>query len=114
MNYQTIKSSADLKLDGITIEAEWRDKVLSALTLSDTKGGVIRVVIENYSVRALIPAKPEKKKMHIVTGNVKTLGTAVREEFQESYEATARRDELADSEVVENLSVAVEEIDVPF
>ena len=114
MNWMTVKNTKEIALEGIAIEAEWRDRTLAALTLTDAKGGAIRLVLENYAVKALVPAPAEKKQVHVVTGAVPTLGTPIREEFDDAYAATARKYDLEGAGVIENAAVKVEEIEIPF
>lgn len=114
MNLKSIKTAADMKLDGVTFDCEFRDKVLAAVTLTDASGNLVRFVLESYSVRALVKAQPEKKKVHVVSGTVKVVGSPVREVFDEAYEATSRRVELESADVIDNLAVNVEEVEIPF
>lgn len=78
MNLVSIKKTGDMKLDGIAIDAEWRDKSLAALTLTDGSGNVIRIATENYQCRAYVQV----------------------------YEATSRRGALEDGGFT-NVAVAV-------
>lgn len=114
MNLKTIKNAGELKLDGVTFDCEFRDKTLAAVTLTDKSGNLVRFVLENYSVRALVPAAPEKKTVHVVSAKVRVVGTEIREQFDELYEATSRRSELEQADVCDEVKVATEEIEVPF
>ncbi len=115
MNLQSVKTTADMKLDGISIDAEWRDKSLFAVTLTDSKGNVLRIAKKDYSeMGAFIPAPPQKKTVHVVSGKVRAVGTDVREEFEQPYEANSRRSELEQADVLENIAVTVEEVEIPF
>ena len=114
MNLRTIKSSADMKLDGINIDCEFRDKSLAAVTMTDKSGNLVRFVLENYAVKALVPAPPEKKTVHVVTGVVRGIGTEIREQFDESYEAQSRHVEIQQADVCDRVEVSVEEVEIPF
>ena len=114
MNWTNIKRPADLKLDGIAFDCEFRDKSLAAVTATDKHGNAIRLVLENYSVRALVPAPPEKKTVHVVTGQVRGIGTPIREEFDEPYAANSRRSEIEQADVAEDLTVTKEDVEIPF
>lgn len=114
MNLVSIKRTDDMQLKGITIDAEWRDKQLARVTLTDAEGKRVHFALENYCVRAYINAPPEKKKVHVVTGTVPTLGTPIREEFDDQFTAKSRADELEMAGVIENPSVKSEEIEIPF
>ena len=121
MNLISIKRTDDLKLEGIKIDAEWRDKALAALTLTDAKGNIVRIATENYTVRAYVTAPVEKKMVYVVkkmvyvvTGIVPTLGTPIREEHENDFEAQNRKRELEHAGVIENAATAVEEIEIPF
>lgn len=114
MNLKTIKNASDMKLDGVTFECEFRDKTLAAVTCTDKSGNLVRFVLENYAVRALVLAPAEKKTVHVVTGTVKVLGSKVREEFEEPYQASDRRAELESADVLDEVAVTVEEVEIPF
>jgi hypothetical protein len=113
-SWKTVKSAGDMKLDGVAVDAEFRDKTLSAVTLTDTKGQAVRFVLENYAVKAMVPAPAEKKAVHVVTGAVPVLGTPVREECEDKFSADMRKHELESAGVIENAAIAVEEIEIPF
>lgn len=114
MNWSSIKKPADLKLDGVTFECEYRDKVLSAVTATDKSGNAIRFVQENYNFHAMIPAAPEKKTVHVVKGTVREIGTEIREEFDELYAANGRRSEIEQADVCKDVTVTTEEVVIPF
>lgn len=114
MNLISIKKTDDMKLDGIKIDAEWRDKSLAALTLTDASGNVVRIATEAYQCRAYVAAPAEKKKVHVLIGAVPTLATPIREEFDDEYSATIRKHELEGAGVIEHATVAIEEIEIPF
>jgi hypothetical protein len=114
MNLVSIKRTDDMKLKGITVDAEWRDKQLAAVTLTDADGKIVRFAVTNYTVQAFIGAPPEKKKVHVVSGTVPTLGTPIREEYEQDYEAQSRKQQLEYAGVIENPAVAVEEVEIPF
>lgn len=114
MNLTTIKTAADMKLDGVNFDCEWRDKVLSAVTLTDKSGNLVRFVLESYSVRALVPAPVEKKTVHVVSGKVRVVGTEIREQFDEAHEASTRRYELERADVLDEVAVTTEEVLIPF
>ena len=114
MNLKSIKNAGDLKLDGIAFDCEWRDKTLAAVTMTDKGGNLVRFVLENYSVRALVLAPPEKKTVHVVAGKVRGIGTEIREQFDEPYEANSRRNEIEQADVCESVVVTTEDVDIPF
>ena len=114
MNWVSVKNTKEIVLAGISVDAEWRDKTLAAVTLTDVNGSAVRLVLENYAVRALVPAPAEKKQVHVVTGAVPTLGAPIREEFEDAYAATVRKHELEAAGVIDNAEVKVEEVEIPF
>lgn len=114
MNLQSVKKASDLKLDGVTFDCEYRDKTLSAVTLTDKSGNLVRFVLENYSVRALVPAPPEKKTVHVVTAKVRSVNAPIREQFDEIHEANERRSELDRADVCEDIAVTQEEVEILF
>lgn len=115
MNLKTVKTVAEMKLEGISIEAEWRDKSLASVTFTDSKGNVLRIAKKDYSeMGAFVPAPPEKKTVHVVTGKVRVVGTEIREQFDEPYEANSRRSELEQADVLDNIAVTAEDIEIPF
>lgn len=111
MNLKRVKTTKDMHLSGIGIDAEWRDKTLAALTLTDSQGNLLRLVLENYAVGAFVQAPPEKKTVHVVSGIVRGIGVPVREEFDEAYEANSRRNELEQADVLDSVSVKTEEVE---
>ena len=114
MNLISIKRTDDMQLKGVTIDAEWRDKQLAAVTLTDGDGKIVRFAVTNYTVQAYISAPPERKKVHVVSGTVPMLGTPIREEFEMPHEADSRKRELEYAGVIENPTIAVEEVEIPF
>lgn len=46
--------------------------------------------------------------------NVNDRCTPVREEFDEAYDASSRKRDLESAGVVENLAVAIEDVEIPF
>ena len=114
MNLVSIKRTADMQLKGVTIDAEWRDKQLARVTLTDADGKRVHFALENYCVRAYVNAPPEKKTAHVVEGVVPTLGTPIREEFDDPFAASNRKHELEMAGAIENAAVVVEEIEIQF
>lgn len=115
MNLKSIKSSAELKLDGIGIECEFRDKQLSAVTFTDKSGTVVRVALNGYSqMQAYVPAPPEMKTVHVVSAKVRVIGTPIREEFEDTYAANSRRSELEQADVCDEIAVKTEDVEIPF
>lgn len=72
MNLKSVKAAEakGVKLDGISMEWEWRDGSLYQLTLTDAKGQVLRVAMNSYSMQALIVAPVEKKTVFAVKGTI--------------------------------------------
>ena len=114
MNLKSVKSSKDMKLDGITIDCEMRDGSLAVCTLTDVSGHMLRFALDNYSVKAYVLAPAPKKTVHVVSGKVRVVGTEIREEFDELHEANSRRSELEQSDVCEGVKVEPAEIEIPF
>lgn len=114
MNLQTVKNSKDLALDGVQIEAEWRDKELVAVTLTDASGHLLKIAKTDYAMRAFVIAPPEKKTVHVISGKVRGIGTEVREQFDDAYSANSRRSEIEQADVLESVEVKTEEVEIPF
>ncbi len=114
MNLVNVKKASDIVLDGISVDAEFRDGSLHAVTLTDQKGSLVRIALDSYALRALIPAPPEKKKVNVLTGKVAVLGTPIREEFDHQFQAESRRTELESAGIAEGIEIAAEEVLVPF
>lgn len=114
MNLQTVRNSREMELLGIKIDAEWRDKELVAVTLTDTNGRMLKIAKTDYSMRAFTPAPPEKKTVHVVSGKVRGIGTEIREQFDDSYAANSRRSEIEQADVLEAVNVSTEEVEIPF
>lgn len=94
MNYESVKKPSDLKLEGITIDVEMRDGAPYAVTLTDAKGGHVKIVRNDYSMSILVPAKAKRVKRWAVRGEVR--GLKVDENFEEKYQAQQRCDDLND------------------
>jgi len=114
MNLKTVKSAADMKLDGVKVDCEFRDGSLAACTLTDASGNLVRFALENYCVKAYVPAPNPKKTVHVVTGKVRGIGTEIREQFDEPYEANSRRSEIEQADVCDAVAVTTEEVEIPF
>lgn len=114
MKFKSVKRAVDLVLDGIGFDCEWRDGSLVAVSMMDAKGNVVRVAMDGYSMHAYVPAPPEKKTVHVVSGTVRVAGTQIREEFDEAHDARSRKSELEQADVCDSVTVAQEEIAIPF
>jgi len=114
MNLRSIKHRSELVLDGITFDAEYHNSTLKTLTMTDASGHLVKVDVEFSSLKALVPAEPEKKEVHVVTGTVPVLGTAINEAFESEYEAGKRLRELERASVIENGEVKTGEVEIPF
>lgn len=114
MNFTAVKNAKDLQLAGVSIDSEWRDKELVSVTITDANGRVVKIAKQDYSLRAYVPAPPEKKTVHVVTGKVRGIGTEVREVFDHAYEANSRRGELEAIDVLVDAAVITEDVEIPF
>lgn len=114
MNLQSVKKPSDFKLNGIAFDCEYRDKQLAAVTLRDDDGHIVRFALENYSVKAYVPAPPEKKTVHVVSGTVRGIGTTIREEFDDELEATRRHNDIVRADVCADTTITTEEVEVPY
>lgn len=114
MNLTNVKKASDLKLDGIAFDCEFRDKSLAAVTLTDKSGNFVRFTVDSYNFKALVQAPPETKTVHVVSAKVRVLGTPIREEFDEAYEANSRRSELEQSDVCDDVAVKTEDVEISF
>lgn len=114
MRLQSIKNPSDLKLDGVTFACEYHDKTLKSVTAKDVAGNVVVFTVDTYTFKALVPAPPEKKRVNVVTARVREIGTPIREEFEESYEAIQRRSELERSGVCEDVALDTADVEIPF
>lgn len=93
IKWKTVKSGAELKLKGCTIELEHVDGSAKGVTIRDDAGGVVRIWLDNsWSLGVAVPAPPETKSAWAVTGKV--LGVTIDEVFDTEREADTRRDEL--------------------
>jgi hypothetical protein len=117
MNFKTVKKSEarGVRLDGITVEWEWRDSELDAVTITDGRGQVLKVAKNAYSMHALTLAPVEKKTVHVVKGTVRAVNTPVREEFEGAWSAQQRARELSSADVLDGAAtVEKEEVEIPF
>jgi hypothetical protein len=94
MNYDSVRTNAEVKLSGISVDIEKRGAEIYSITLSDAQGNSVKVAKADYnSIAVLVPALPKKEKKFAVTG--KLLGVAdVNEVFNEEYEAQGRLNEI--------------------
>lgn len=117
MNLKAVTKSTrgSVALEGVSIEWEWRDDGLYAVTLTDSKGRVLKISQANYCMQAYLPAPIEKKTVYAVKGQVRTVGTPVREEFENDWEAQQRARELSSADVLDGAAtVEKEEVEIPF
>ena len=110
MNWETIKTSKDAVLEGVSIEIDKSDSSTTSVILTDVNGLKLRVRLDSYSMKVEVPAKPKTEKKWELKGEFK--GLPVEEKFDSEYEAKSRRDELEYG----NEDIAISEIDVeiPF
>lgn len=117
MNLKSVKKAESrvVKLEGVTVEWEWRDAELFGVTLTDAKGSVLKVARHSYSMEALVLAPVEKKTVYAVKGSIRLVNTPLREEFDNDYEAQSRARELSSADLLDGAAtVEKEDIEIPF
>lgn len=72
MKYVKIKSAGEIKLEGITIDADYIDKHVAVLTLTDVVGNVLRIERDSSygGINAQVLAPPEMAEYSKVTYEV--------------------------------------------
>lgn len=94
--------------DGVDVVVENTSPISVEFTAPD--GTRVRVA-SNYGLSVSVQAPPPTEKKHRVTGSV--LGVLVSEDFDSEFEAR-ERERLLSSGVREDVSLTVEEVEVPL
>lgn len=92
-NFVSVKNASEIKLDGITVALDKANDSLKAVYLSDGKGGVLRIVLDSYSICAQVPAPPKKEKRYVLRGTVDGIGRIERQ-FESQFDADQARREI--------------------
>jgi hypothetical protein len=93
MDYAKIQQVSDIKLDGIRFDVERRDGAITAVTLFDDQGHIVRIVSGNYeALSVLVPAKARTVVAHFVVGSKN--GDSIEKRFTDSYAAGVERESL--------------------
>ena len=109
MNWITAKENQIL-FDGASIVMDRTDDSVSAVTLTDANGNMLRLRYTGYSIALEIPAPPKMVKKYQIVGTV--LGLAVTEYFDQKYEADNRLGEITGSLAEDSASLSIKEIEV--
>lgn len=113
LQLKTVRTQADIVLDGVKVDIEKHDNAFQRVTLTDSKGNMVVIAHVGYQMNILVP-KTEKKTVHVLAGTVPTLGAPIREEFENQFDADERKNKLERDGVIENAAIAIEEVDIPF
>lgn len=113
-NLATVKRTEQMKLDGIIVDAEWRDGSLFAVTLTDKSGALLKIAKSNYGdMSAYTLAPPKKVKQFVVTGEFGSgAAKTAPESFDDKFEADNRASELRI--IGADVNIAEAEVEVPF
>ena len=92
MNFETVKKTSDVRLEGVSVDFEIHDKGIRSIVIADRAGNLVKIMrgeSYNETLRVLVPEQPKPVKVHVLAG--KLLGiTPFREEFEQQYEADSR------------------------
>jgi hypothetical protein len=113
VKFQSTKAVQDIKLSGVTIEAEFRNDVLSSITFTDSNGSVVKIAEGRYNgIDALVPAPPKMAKKYKLGGMLLGI-TQFEEMFDDEYEANNRLTEVSkQTGYADNLGLSVTEVEV--
>jgi hypothetical protein len=118
MNYDSVKISSEVKLEGVTVDIEKRAGNVNSITFTDAAGNTVKVAKDSYSeIAILVPAKPKKETKYAVAGKV--LGIAEHKEvFDTQYDAQARLNEILKENNYPDKDAGLEvkpvEVEIPF
>ena len=118
MNFDVVKTTKEITLEGITVELEKRNTELYSVSFTDSKGNVVKVSKGGYSeIQVLVPATPKKETKYAVTGKV--LGVAeYKEVLDTEYEASNRLNEIVKTAGYPSNNAGLEvkpvEVEIPF
>ena len=108
MNFTQAKKPSEVILVGaISVEFDKTDETLNAVIFKDAYGHICRVANRSYSMYVEIPAPPQMEKKWQLSGTYKKI--EIKELFDDKWNAEARRNELSDDLLIEEVSVPVSE-----
>lgn len=111
MRFKTVKKTSDIKLEGITIDADFVDGTLKRLGLIDKNGNRLQLSDRGYSsLAAEVPAPPEMATKYRLSGKV--AGVQMQPATFE-YESEALEEKLRIQGEGTETDLAVEPIEVP-
>jgi hypothetical protein len=112
LKLQKVKKISDLKLDGVTFQAEYRDTNLHSVTLTDVSGKTVTFTKDNYSdFSAYVPAPPDKENKWELSYEINLIGLR-KELFDEQYQANSRRSELESEYSSQLQNIKIEQVDI--
>lgn len=112
MKFKTIKKASDVTLEGIKVEFEMLDGSVKGLTLTDSKGSLLRVMERGYNICVEIPAPPETENKWKLSGTL--LGLPVEKVYDNDWEAKEEQGRLERACREESdSSLKVEQIAIP-
>lgn len=114
MDFKQVKKASEIALEGIAVDMESADGSLRTITLTDGKGGVLRVMRVDYSMQAYVPAPPKMVKKWALTGKYAGL-VDVSETFDTKYDADDRLREYRRKNAGgdDEIGLSVSEVEVP-
>ena len=113
MNLKRIKKVSEIKLEGVTIDAEYHETNLHSVTITDSKGSLVKISKTDYSeIGMFVTAPPTKVKKWAVTG--KLMGIAeINETFDDQFTAGNRKSEIEKQlDYSDKAGIEVKEIEV--
>ena len=98
--YKTVKDHADVKLEGVDVEIEKADTMISAIAITDKAGNKLLIRVKDYSVSVLVPAPVPTVDRWRLAFSLK--GIQVDELYSNDYLALTRWRDLTDGGISDN------------
>ena len=89
MHYIQAQKASDVSLTGINVELEHHGHSLSAVTFRHPDGGLVKVAIDSYNLKVLVPAPPKMVEKYRLSGKFAGL-VDVCEDFDDEFDAKQR------------------------
>jgi uncharacterized protein YpuA (DUF1002 family) len=103
------KEPGDIPVTGVTVDVEWADSNVTAVTITDEDGNAIRITKAEYSgMQILVPSKITKYRLSGVIGD-----TTFDQTFDTKDEAKEHKERLEELAHGTSYTLDLREIQVP-
>lgn len=109
MKMKSVSDAKDVTLEGIQVFVTTSDGSVRRVAFKDSKGFIVEIT-GDYSLRILVPAPPEMKKIFSLRGEV--CGIKVSEAFDDEYSAEKRREELKAKQDITDSGFIIEQTEI--